>query len=181
MLNSIVHPERPSCQRRQSRNPLEAPEPKLRKEEPVFSEAERVERHDELEAISRQLEQYGEDFVQVPKSVLYDPQLTSGEYRVLTALLAHDYEVEQPDGSRGRKGYVWCGLERLSTYLGVSLSSVHRWIAGIWEKGYIGKLRRGLGQTNVYYFLKPHELAYRGELPYLDIASEAIQLAAMRR
>jgi hypothetical protein len=80
-------------------------------------------------------------FVQIPNRVVADPELTSADLRVYSYML-----------SRARsKDHCWPGQKRIAQDTGLSLRTVIRSCQRLHERGYIEKLRRGQGYTNIYF------------------------------
>lgn len=65
----------------------------------------------------------------------------------------------------GQDGACYPGIDRLSQELGFSISTIKRALTELEKSNLIEHKRRGLGQTNVYYFLEHPWMVYKSNGP----------------
>jgi hypothetical protein len=79
-------------------------------------------------------------FTQVPNVILEDPSLSLGAKMCYAMLLRYAWQKES----------CFPGQESLAQGLGISKRSVVTFLKELESSGYVEKMRRGLGKTNVY-------------------------------
>ena len=79
-------------------------------------------------------------FTQVPNVILRDEKLTLGAKMAYAMLLSYAWQKES----------CFPGQERLAKDIGVSKRSVVTFMKELVKSGYVERIRRGLGKTNVY-------------------------------
>ena len=86
-------------------------------------------------------------FVQLPRAVLFHPDLTDGAKVLYSALLSYAWDA----------GQCWPGQARLAEDLGVGERTVQRRIDELQQHGLLAVKRRGQGKTNLYLLRCPGE------------------------
>lgn len=81
-----------------------------------------------------------EGYVQLPRVVLYNRDLSHGAKLLYAALRGFAWQDES----------CWPGQERLAESLGVTVKTVQRWIGELSDAGLVRIERRGLARTNRY-------------------------------
>ena len=83
------------------------------------------------------------EMVLIPAAVVADPDLSPGAKLCYGRLLRYG----------GKKNHCWPAQETLARELGVSVPTVKRYLAELKTQRYIVARRRGLGESNLYYFV----------------------------
>jgi len=92
--------------------------------------------------VSRALPRYTQAWTEI----IFDQRLTDGAVRLYLAISSYTY---------GAKNYAWPGQERLANQLNCSVDTIQRHLDLLVKTHWIKKVRRGRGQSNLYFVGMP--------------------------